>query len=155
MKVCSQIFFSVLTAIILVLNCLQDKPAVLTSGEYPCHFCRMNITDLRFNAQFLSEKGKHFHCDSLECVLHWSSEENIGTGSMWVADFFKKNNYLRIADAFYLQSNHLLSPMSANVSAYASKNERDKNMSEFTGQALAYAQMRSYIGGLRLHKNLN
>ena len=131
----------------------QKKPVSIPSGDYQCHNCKMLISDLRFHSQKINTKGKHFHYDSIECMV-WDrlKSDSHNKDKFYVKDI-QNNNYIQAGEAFYLRSSALPSPMGANLSAYSSQADRDQALQNYAGINLSFANMIDYVQNIKTHQH--
>ncbi len=107
----------------------------------------MNIVDMRFKAELITQKGKIHHFDSIECMMGWWANHREKTASRWVSDFYSPETWIPLEKAFLLKSKTLPSPMRAFLSAYASEQELKRALQEYGGVEWNTRQLESYIEG--------
>lgn len=101
----------------------------------------MLITDNKYGAEIVSDKGKTYKFDSIECLIGFALMKNLLDGetqSLLVSDFSNPGNFTDARNAYYVQNNNFRSPMGLNVSAFADKNKSDKFISENGGQNIGW-----------------
>jgi copper chaperone NosL len=127
------------------LSC-QSKPEPILYGEDECDNCKMTISDPKYGAELITDKGKIFKFDSIECLADYSTKVESGTiGSMWVADFSNPENLINALDALYLKSDRLRSPMGLNLSAFNNSPELEKVINEFGGDRISWTDLIKYV----------
>ncbi len=145
-------YFHILVFLLLI-RCAPDSPQNIESGKYTCNHCVMKIIDMRFNSQLQTTKGKHFHFDSIECMIEWiqaNPEKEIKTS--WVKDYSTRN-WILAQDAYYLVSPNISSPMGAHLSAFNTKEQIEEIIKIKTGKILKYAELSEYLRNLKHHKH--
>ncbi len=84
-----------------------------------CHYCKMIISDPRFGAELVTEKGKVFKFDAIECLVPIALENGIDKYEhMVVTDYESPEEFLDARSAAFLISENHPSPMGANLSAF-------------------------------------
>ncbi|MCZ8157613.1 MAG: nitrous oxide reductase accessory protein NosL [Leptospira sp.] len=104
-------------------HCGEAKPEALNVGEVKCAHCSMSIVDLRFHAQLLTDKGKRYHFDAIECMDDFQKQKNIKAREIWLTNFLNKSEFLTKADAIIVQSNKIRSPMGAGLAAFKTQED--------------------------------
>ena len=132
-----------------LLYCNSDKPKIIKSGEQTCSYCRMKIVDRRFNAQAVTTRGKHYHYDSIECMVA-DTQDKAKTSSevflkKYVKDFFNPDNFVEAEKAHYIFSEKLASPMGAGISAYAEQESVQKAQKKYDGQTLTFPEVEKRV----------
>ncbi len=70
----SLIFFITLT---LLISSCGSKPEPINYGHDECEFCRMQISDNRYGAELVTDKGKVYKFDSIECLIEFAMVKNL------------------------------------------------------------------------------
>ncbi len=106
---------------ILLFSC-NPGPEPIKPGIDNCAFCKMTISDAKFASEFITQKGRVYKFDDLNCLLQSarSPEMNeIGIRAYYVADFNDPAVLLQTDHALFLQSEQLNGPMGGNIAAFA------------------------------------
>lgn len=115
MKLKSLFAFMVLS---LWMGC-EIAPKPIAYGSDGCHFCRMTIVDRQHAAQIVTDKGKAFSFDAIECMVNSLKEIDPGTVALFlVSDYPQPGALIDATQATYLISEGIPSPMGANLSAF-------------------------------------
>ena len=107
----------------LFLSACQVKPRPVDYGTDGCHYCRMTIVDRQHAAQLVTEKGKAYKFDSVECMLNYMKDGDEPIALYLVADYGNPGVLTDATTATYLISENIPSPMGANLSAFGSEDE--------------------------------
>ena len=130
---------------LLLFGCINKNPENITAGEKKCEHCKMNITQMNYHSQLVTQKGRKFHFDSIECLVSYWMEDETKAEKLYVKNFNSPNEWLAITDATFLKSDKLLSPMSANLSSYKNTENANHAKVEFGGKLLDLAGLKEYI----------
>lgn len=131
----------VLLALALAAGC-QKGPRPIALDADTCAFCRMGVSDPKFAGELVTDKGKVFTFDSLECLAAYVVTGGEGTpGTPWVADFNQPGGWIKAAEAFFVRSPALRSPMALNVAAFKTRAEFEKAKGEYRGAELRWADV--------------
>jgi len=104
---------------------MDTGPHVIHYGEDVCERCKMIISDKRFAAQFINQKGESVKFDDVGCMADYLKEGgNRGEKplTIYVTDF-AAGQWLDAGKAFYLLNPELRSPMGYNIAAFGSEDE--------------------------------
>ena len=137
------------SGLLLVLACslmmhtsCQVKPAKISYGEDVCDFCMMTIVDRQHVSQLVTEKGKVYKYDAIECMVNDLAKWNRPKVALFlVADYARPGDFTNALDAGYLISAEIPSPMGANLSAFAESDYLKKTHSEKGGETLTWGQL--------------
>lgn len=132
----------------LILSGCDSGPQKIRMGEQECDHCRMMISQEQFAAQLITEQGRQYAFDAIECLAAYQdsrSAQELEIDGIWVPDFDSPGNWLPAEEAVYLQSNQLRSPMALNFSAYADNESAMKKQSEFGGKILNWNEVKSIV----------
>lgn len=138
----------------LVLGACSDGPRDIQVGAEDCAHCRMMVSEHVFAAQLITDRGRPYVFDSIECMAEFLDEgEEIPqerVRSLWVTDFNVPGRWIGVADAHFLRSQDLRSPMGLNLSAYGSESEARENRALFGGEILTWEEVRDVVAATRL-----
>lgn len=143
-----RIFISIAIALLIMLNIVacQSGPEPIAYGEDNCANCMMTISDPKYGAELVSDRGKIFKFDSIECLADYSTKVDVKTiKSMWVTDFSEKGSFLNANDAKYLKSENLRSPMGLYLSAHKNREKLNSVKTEFGGDELGWNELVNYV----------
>lgn len=129
-KVAAAAFFS-----IFMTSC-AGGPEPIRYGQDACSLCKMTLTDQRFGAEVVTEKGKVFKFDDLNCMADFLKNSPDAAQKLThtvAVDFSKKGNFVDVEKAFFLKSELLKSPMRGDVAAFSTAADRDLVKKEIGG----------------------
>jgi copper chaperone NosL len=113
-----------LVSVLGLLTGCDTEPQAIEYGKDECSDCKMVIADPHYGAEYITEKGKVFKFDDINCMLEFMGREparNSGKGKSLVVDFNRTNPFLNAVEAVFLKHEKLRSPMGSHLAAFASK----------------------------------
>ena len=111
-------------ALFLSLLCsCSVGPQEIYYGQDACYFCSMTIVDKQHAAQLVTNKGKVYKFDAVECMIDHLSENTTPIEHYLVTDYNQPERLIDAKTATYIISPNIPSPMSANLSALSSLEE--------------------------------
>jgi copper chaperone NosL len=122
----------------------SNKPEPIDYGTDECEFCRMLITDNRYGAEMVTDKGKIFKFDSIECLVNFSLAKNlIGDQNqiLLVTDFANSPKFIQCKNAYYIQNENFRSPMGLNVSAFGNQDSVKKFLADNGGTEIPWLEV--------------
>ena len=142
------------TAIVLLLALMScsKEPQAIQYGSEGCHYCKMTIVDTRFGAELVTNTGKTYKFDGIECLVnHLNSISNDQVYSTWVTSFDKPQQLVEAKACKYLISKAIPSPMGMYLSAFDSEQIIAEYQNTHGGQVYDWPSLQTYV---RDHKNL-
>jgi nitrous oxidase accessory protein len=129
----------------LAFACEAGPPSIVM-GRDRCGFCLMGIAEERFAAALVTNTGKTYTFDSVECLAAFVefNDEGAAAKSLWVTDYESPPRRLEAEHAFFLESEALHSPMGLGLAAFASAEARDAR-SAGVGRALDWSGVRQAV----------
>lgn len=127
----------------LFLSCTVE-PEPLQYGVDACHTCKMKLMDKKFGAELVTQKGKVFKFDDVNCMMtYYHSGENDTSDFTYklVTDFSDPGKLIDAADAFYLKSPEIKSPMASQVAAFGKKEKMEQVKKELNGIYLVWGEL--------------
>ncbi len=138
----SKISFIVLLLVLLftISNC-GISPEPINYGKDECEHCRMLISDNRYGAEMISDKGKVYKFDSIECLVAYAVKKIfIGDDSfvVLIANFSDVEKLVDAKSAFYIHNDNFRSPMGLNISAFGTESEMQEFLTKNGGRKLTW-----------------
>lgn len=133
-------FYLLAMVTFLIIGCSKE-PKPISYGEDECEFCKMIVMDKRYGAELVTDKGKIFMFDSIECLVGYLDNQKISKDdytSVWVGNYANPGNIIDAEKALYLKNDELRSPMGLNVLAVENQGQYDKLQKEFGGELVAW-----------------
>ncbi len=134
-------------SLIFIFACGKEI-SPLEYGKDQCELCRMTLTDSKYGAEIVTQKGKAFKFDAAECMLNYLKQGKIEESAVdkyLVVDLTKPGSLIDAVNASYLISDRLRSPMGENISSFADKNEAAKYLNDYGGERLSWAELRNRL----------
>lgn len=120
----------------LHIQACSSGPEPIHYGQDNCHACKMTLTDRRFGAEIITDKGKVFKFDDLNCLVGYIKEGQISKeniAQVVTVDFKKTGQFVDVQRAFFLQTEALKSPMRADIASFSDKNELESTRTQTGG----------------------
>jgi len=108
----------------------------------------MVITDARYAAVLVTEKGRSYPTDSVECLAALLESGTIPRAmvrSLWVTDFGNPGNLVDATTAQYLVAPTLPSPMGLNLTAFAEAGTAQSVAADHSGGILSWVGVQSLV----------
>ncbi|WP_318345492.1 nitrous oxide reductase accessory protein NosL [Flagellimonas baculiformis] len=136
-------FTLLLCAVLCVAIGCSIGPKPIDYGHVGCHYCSMTIVDKQHAAQLVTEKGKVYNFDAIECMMNHLKDENEAAIALFlVNDFDRPGELVDATTATYLISENIPSPMGEYLSAFAQEEAAMKTMDRQRGELLTWAEIK-------------
>ncbi len=130
---------------LVVFGCSSPEPHPIDYGNTECASCMMMVTDPRFGAEAVTNTGKTYVFDAIECMLGWYLAEDVviqeDIHSLWVSDHAVPGTLIDVSSAHFLHSEELRSPMSMNVASFAEERTLRDAQARYGGEHITYGQV--------------
>lgn len=114
--------------LIVVWTGCSVQPQKIEYGKDICSFCKMTIVETKFASEIVTQKGRAYKYDAVECLLNdIKTKEEHTLAYILVTDYTRPEKLIDATKATYLISKEIKSPMGAYLSAYESKHEASSN----------------------------
>lgn len=132
--------------ILLVFTACEVGPEPIRYGEEGCDYCKMTIVDKQHASELVTNKGKVYKFDAIECMINYKSDN---TGKDFelelVNDYNNPGELIDATFATYLVSEQISSPMGANLSAFALDDSASRMQSNYGGKLFTWLEIQPYI----------
>lgn len=139
---------AVALAVALLLQACSPSPQPIHFGQEECSHCSMIISEEPFASQLLTETGRHYNFDAIECLAAYVEGGEVDEDhihSLLVPDFNRPDEWLDAREAVILKSENLQSPMGLNYSAYAGDEQAREHKQGYGGELLDWMQVRNEV----------
>ncbi|HHG84704.1 MAG TPA: hypothetical protein ENJ82_08135 [Bacteroidetes bacterium] len=127
----------------LQLFSCKVEPVPIQYGKDACHFCKMNIVDKQHAAELVTQKGKVYKFDAVECLLNdLKTRETQTIGLVLVNTYDEPINLYPAETATFLISEGVPSPMGANLTAFKERDNAIQTMMEKFGEIFSWEQLK-------------
>ena len=135
----------IIIATIVYFGC-SAKPTPIHYGMDNCSYCEMTIVDNKYSAELVTDKGKIFKFDAIECMIrHIQTDPDQLYKYLLVADLNNPGDLINAEDAFYLISAKLPSPMGENLSGFSTEIDINYYRNNYDGIIYSWKEIISYI----------
>jgi copper chaperone NosL len=134
-------FIISLCIFVTILVSCSPEPRAIEFGKDKCVHCEMLIVENKWGAELVSDKGKLYFFDSIECLITYIKREDqkdLKVFSGWTVNYENPGELIDYKKAYYLQSPQLHSPMGLNVASFKSEADRLKYESFENAKKLNY-----------------
>lgn len=133
-------------AVALMLAGCKVEPEPLQFGKDNCYHCKMTLMDNKFGGEILTEKGKIYKFDDVNCMLNFYNSGNVNVEEMkevLIVDFSKNEKLIDARNALYVKSESIMSPMASNIAAFESNDDLKKMNSTWNGIVLSWGEIQT------------
>ena len=133
------ILFALLS--ILFIGCsIEAKP--INYGADACDFCKMTIVSQIHGAEIVTDKGKVYKFDAVECMIDFKNEMSKEQPQLFLTNHYHTPKELIAAEsAIFLISPNLPSPMGEFITAFANKEAAEKTQQELDGEIYTWEEL--------------
>lgn len=118
------------------------SPSPIEYGSDMCVYCKMSIVDKQHAARAITDKGKAFKFDAIECMVPFLAEQSGTTFSkLDVNDYDRPGQLIPAEDSYYLISRNLPSPMGAFLTGFATKDRALAMQAEKGGEVYTWEEL--------------
>lgn len=131
----------------LVSSCASG-PRPLKPGKDNCDYCQMTISDLRFGAELITQKGKTYVFDDVHCVIAFIQEKQkvipAEIKDVYLSDYSGAHDLVSVKEIHLYSAEALRSPMGGNIAAFKSIDSLNKYMADMEGERVVWDDLVKY-----------
>lgn len=130
---------------IFLVSC-SAEPEPLAFGKDNCHACKMTLMDNKFGCEIVTNKGKVYKFDDVNCMINFYNQEEVGNedvAHMLVVDFAAPGKLIDARNALYIKSDEIKSPMASQVAAFGEKKFVDQFNKNWKGILLSWGELQT------------
>lgn len=131
---------------LLVISSCSIEPQEINFGTDTCHYCSMTIVDNQHAAQLVTQKGRAYKFDAIECMIDdIRRREKQQIAIILVNDYSNPGSLIEARSATYVVSDAISSPMGANLSAFNDANDAQQLVDSKGGQVYDWQLIQSNL----------
>jgi len=120
----------------------QPQPKPIDFGHEACSYCSMTIIDSQHASQLVTNKGKVFSFDAIECMLRSDQlEDPSDLAYLLCNDYMDPGVMIDARQAIFLISERVPSPMGAYLSGFSSLESAQNVDSETSAEYLKWEEL--------------
>lgn len=99
--------------------CIDQEPKEVNLHTDECAYCKMVVSDRQFASQLVSDKGKSYPFDSIECMAAYTYQtpDIAENAKLYAADYTQQGQWLLIENADIYHAESVPSPMGLSLFA--------------------------------------
>jgi copper chaperone NosL len=130
----------------MVSSC-TPTPEPISYGSDICHFCKMTIVDQQHGAELVTQKGKVFKFDAIECMLNFEKENTDSDFALQLVNVYESpKELINAEESHYLISQALPSPMGAFLTAFENESAAKEFQSAKGGELFTWQSLQDRFG---------
>jgi copper chaperone NosL len=139
-----RILILAISLVVIIITSCSKQPQPINYGEDECEFCKMIVMDKRYGAELVTDKGKIYFFDSIECLVGYIDNQKMTKDnytSLWVSNYADPGNIIDAENAIYLKNDALRSPMGLNTLAVETEIQLEPIVKEYGGTQLQFKDL--------------
>jgi len=105
--------------LLMVSACINQEPKEVNLHTDECAYCKMVISDQQFASQLVSDKGKSYPFDSIECMAAYAyqTQDVAENAKLYAPDYTRRGEWLILESADIYHAESVPSPMGLSLFA--------------------------------------
>lgn len=129
----------------LFFTACSVEPQPINYGQDACDFCKMNIVDQQHAAEIVTQKGKAFKYDAIECMMNYLNRNNLASDEMaflLITNYNQPGELIDATQAIYIYSEAIPSPMGAFISGLDNADSAEQIVEVKGGEFFAWDELK-------------
>jgi len=126
-----------------LMSC-TNEPSPIRIGKDQCDQCKMTLSNPRFGAELVTNKGKIFKFDDTRCLKSFLEKEKMDSSSIsgiYLSDFCGDHGLNPGKLCLLLESAELHSPMGGNVAAFSNSDSANVHAKRTKGRLISWKEL--------------
>lgn len=128
--------------LLTLTSCGEAGPEPIQINKDLCAFCKMTIVDDRFGAEILTEKGRHYKFDDLQCMIRYDSEnKSVPVKAFYIHNYASPGQLIDASTAFYIEGENVRSPMRGDMAALSTFDEAQEFGKKLSARVISWTDI--------------
>jgi copper chaperone NosL len=125
--------------LLTLASCDEQGPEPIQINKDLCAFCKMTIVDDRFGAEIITEKGRHYKFDDLQCMVQYDSEnKTVPVKAFYIHNYAVPGQLIDASTAYYIEGENVRSPMRGDMAAFSGFEEAQDYGERLSAQLISW-----------------
>ncbi len=128
-------------SLFVLLSCQSVNPEPFKLNKDACDYCGMTISDLKFGAELITEKGRIYKFDDISCMINYHKEnkEKLANTKFFISNYLNEKQIIPAESASFVQHEEFNSPMGGNIAAFNNKDSAKTFASKYKVEVKSWA----------------
>lgn len=128
----------------LFLSCTENQEVPIALNKDTCDFCKMTISDKKFAAEIVTDKGRTYKFDDAICMLDYvKAQSDLKVKKLIISEFIGENKFIDATTAWYIHSKELRSPMRGNIAAFSTQEDAAQYARKYSTSTIVWGDLMS------------
>lgn len=144
-KIASGTYATSVVLMLIFFSGCNNGPATIQAGRDNCTHCKMTISDIKYAAEIVTQKGKAYKFDDIVCLLSFTKEKTIDEKEIkdiYLSDFCQPHEFIKSGEALLLKGGNIHAPMNGDVIAFSNKDSLTKSAAQLNAAEIAWEQIK-------------
>jgi copper chaperone NosL len=131
-------------SMLLFLSSCSTGPQPISYGKDACHFCKMIISDKKFGAEVVTQKGKAYKFDDTHCLVAFLKSGSVDQkeiAATYLADYSAQEKLIVTDQAFLLKAESIRGPMGGTVAAFATEESMKQYQQQLQAVSVKWSEV--------------
>ena len=137
----------IILGLVLLISACQPEQRPIRYGEEKCNFCQMTVVDRRFGGEIVTEKGRVYVYDAVECMIRDMKAQSWSTENLGFVLTNTRDNPSELAPVeacTFLISEDLPSPMGENINPFKKLTDAMMLQKKHGGEIYTWSELWSF-----------
>lgn len=113
----NSLFYTIALSVLAFVGC-SVGPESIQFGRDHCEYCKMTISDSKFGAELVTQKGRIYKFDAVECMVPFMMENPNEYAYIMAVAYDVPGELTPVDELQFLIADEIRSPMGANLAAF-------------------------------------
>lgn len=125
-----------------VTSCMSNEPVPIKLNVDSCEFCKMTISNGKFGAELITQKGRNYKFDDVACLVQFAKSSSVVPNeAFYVNDYLKDNQLIPAETAHFIKGGTINSPMRGNFAAFQSATQQKEFAAKLKAQTMNWSEV--------------
>lgn len=137
-------FSLMLLPLLMFFQSCDTGPEPISYGKEQCSFCKMVISDKKFGAEVITDKGKVYKYDDTHCLVSFLKSNYIEkkeVTSVYIVDYAQQEKLIDVQKVFFLKGDNIRGPMGGTIAAFETEVSMKQNQKQLQAVIVKWSEV--------------
>jgi copper chaperone NosL len=122
----------------LLTSCTNFEQVPINLNTDSCSNCKMSISDEKFCSEVITQKGRAYKFDDIQCMINFVEAEHTKIAAYYVHNYTGGRLLMPAGKAVFVKGGEIRSPMNGGIIAFAKRKDAEEMARKYNAEIVSW-----------------